>query len=66
MVSWMGRAWVGSLNIIGKNKKVFSRSSRYGYFEIDLPISMKNAKAKVKINCNGKRITKGSNWIQTA
>lgn len=42
----------------GKNKKVFSRSSRYGYFEIDLPISMKNAKAKVKINCNGKRITK--------
>ena len=26
MVSWRGRAWVGSLNIIGKNKKVFPTS----------------------------------------
>ena len=42
----------------GKNKRVFSRSSRFGYFDVDLPISLKDAKAKVKINCNGKRITK--------
>lgn len=42
----------------GKNKKVFSRSTRFGYFDFELPISMKNAKAKVKINCSGKRITK--------
>lgn len=42
----------------GKNKKIFSQSTRYGYFEFYLPLSMIDSKAKVKINCQGKKITK--------
>jgi hypothetical protein len=42
----------------GKNKKTISQYSAYGYFDIDLPISMAGSKAKVNINCQGKKITK--------
>ena len=42
----------------GKNKKIFSQSTRCGYFEFYLPLSMIDSKAKVKINCQGKKITK--------
>lgn len=42
----------------GKDKKIFSQSTRYGYFDMYLPLNMIDSKAKVKINCQGKRITK--------
>ncbi len=42
----------------GKNKMTFSQNTKYGYFNIDLPISVKGSKAKVKIDCCGKRFTK--------
>lgn len=42
----------------GKNKKTFSEYTAYGYFNIDLPLSMAGSKAKVKINCQGKNTTK--------
>lgn len=42
----------------GKNKEYYSKTSKYGYFYITLPLTMKGSKAKVKINCQGKRITK--------
>lgn len=43
-----GRLW---------NKESFSQMSKLGYFSIILPAKMKGD-AKVKINCQGKRITK--------
>ncbi len=42
----------------GKDKKIFSQSTRYGYFDMYLPLNMIDSKVKVKINCQGKRITK--------
>jgi hypothetical protein len=42
----------------GKNKKTFSEYTAYGYFDINLPVNMAGSKAKVKINCQGKKITK--------
>ena len=45
----------------GKDKKIFSQSTKYGYFEIYLPLDMIDSKAKVKINCQGKKITKKIN-----
>lgn len=45
----------------GKDKKIFSQSTKYGYFDIYLPLSMIDSKAKVKINCQGKKITKKIN-----
>ena len=42
----------------GKNKLAYSQSTTYGYFDIDLPLSMNGSSVKVKINCCGKRVTK--------
>lgn len=42
----------------GKNKETYSQSTRNGYFDIDLPLSMKGSTVKMKVNCCGKRITK--------
>ncbi|MEE0995898.1 MAG: carboxypeptidase-like regulatory domain-containing protein [Paludibacteraceae bacterium] len=42
----------------GKNKKTFSEYTAYGYFDIDLPVSVAGSKSKVKINCQGKNTTK--------
>ena len=45
----------------GKNKKVFSQSSRIGLFDFYIPLSMKDSKAKVKVDCEGKRLSKRIN-----
>lgn len=42
----------------GKNKRTYSQSTKYGYFNLAVPASLANSKAKLKINCQGKRITK--------
>ena len=42
----------------GKDKNTFSQSTRHGYFDIYLPLNMIDSKVKVKINCQGKKITK--------
>lgn len=40
----------------GKNKQVISQSSKFGYFDVDLPVDVKGVSAKVKIDCNGKMV----------
>ncbi|MCQ2200183.1 MAG: carboxypeptidase-like regulatory domain-containing protein [Paludibacteraceae bacterium] len=42
----------------GKDKQVYTNYSNFGYIDLTLPLSMKNSKVKVKIDCMGKRITK--------
>lgn len=42
----------------GKNKLMYSQYTRYGYFDIDLPLNMKGSTVKVKVDCCGKRFTK--------
>lgn len=42
----------------GKNKKVFTLTTHWGYFNITLPLYMKGADAKVKIRCQGKKVSK--------
>lgn len=41
----------------GRNKDVITTSTRSGYFRVNLPATI-GGKVKVKINCQGKRITK--------
>lgn len=42
----------------GKHKKVFTQCARWGYFDFTLPLNMKGADAKVKINCQKDRTSK--------
>lgn len=42
----------------GKDKSSYTCSSNFGYFDFYLPLNYLDSKAKVKINCQGKRITK--------
>lgn len=50
------KATVSVVSGIGKNRKVYSQSTKNGFFRLYLPVNMKG-KAKVKINCQGKRVT---------
>lgn len=47
----------------GKDKQVISQSSKFGYFDVDLPVNMKGISAKVKIDCNGKLVRKKIDMI---
>lgn len=42
----------------GKNKKIYSQTSKYGDFVLNLPQNTAGSKAKVKINCQEKRVSK--------
>lgn len=52
------RANISIVSGHGKDKRVFSQFSKYGHFNIEMPIDMKGVSAKVKIDCNGKMFTK--------
>ncbi|MCR5498562.1 MAG: carboxypeptidase-like regulatory domain-containing protein [Paludibacteraceae bacterium] len=52
------RANISIVSGHGKDKKVFSQTTKHGYFRLELPVSMKGVSAKVKIDCNGKMFTK--------
>lgn len=42
----------------GKNKKTYSKNTRFGYFRFDLPFTLRDSKGKVIINSFGTRQTK--------
>lgn len=52
------RANISVVSGHGKDKKVFSQSAKYGRFDIEMPVNMKDVSVKVKIDCNGKMFTK--------
>lgn len=42
----------------GKTKKTISQKTAYGYFNVRIPLSMKDWKIKLKAECNNKRFSK--------
>lgn len=42
----------------GKNRKEYTTNTKWGNFEFSMPATMKDSEVKLKINCQGKRLTK--------